>query len=66
MFVKKGKVIPVEVKAGIKGGMKSLKSFLDTHPDSPYGLKISNNVCTAQTNFQETPLYGIAAWLADV
>ncbi len=62
LFTKRGKVFPVEVKAGIKGGMKSLNSFLNTHPNSPFGLKISNNVYSVQPSFEEIALYGIAAW----
>ena len=63
LFVKNGLVIPVEVKAGVKGGMKSLSLFLDSHPQSPYGLKIANNGCASQTLLEEIPLYGIDAWL---
>lgn len=63
LFPKKGKIIPVEVKSGIKGGMKSLKSFLDTHPNSTRGLKISNNVYSMQPSLEEIPLYGIDQWV---
>lgn len=58
-------VVPVEVKSGIKGGMKSLKSFLDNHPKSQLGLKISNNVPAKQDSLEEIPLYGIEGWLTD-
>lgn len=66
LFVKKGIVVPVEVKAGIKGGMKSLKSFLATHPKSPIGLKISNNIFSKQDSLEEIPLYGLDTWLNSV
>ena len=65
LFVRKGRIVPVEVKSGMKGGMKSLKSFLDSHPNSPRGLKISNNVYSSQHSLEEIPLYGIDAWLND-
>lgn len=36
-----GEVIPIEVKAGKGSTLKSLHSFLSSHPKSPYGIKIS-------------------------
>jgi hypothetical protein len=45
--------------------MKSLKSFLDTHPKSQSALKISNNVRAKQGTLEEIPLYGIEGWLQD-
>lgn len=35
------KVIPIEVKAGKGSTLKSLHSFLSSHPKSPYGIKLS-------------------------
>lgn len=37
----KGEIIPIEVKAGKGSTLKSLHSFLSSHPKSPYGIKIS-------------------------
>lgn len=37
----KGEIIPIEVKAGKESSLKSLRSFLASHPKSPYGIKIS-------------------------
>lgn len=62
LFVKEGNIIPVEVKSGVKGGMKSLKVFLETHPGSPYGLKISEGMPTRQPHLQEISLYGVEGW----
>ena len=66
LFAKNNHVIPVEVKAGVKGGMKSMHVFLKTHPSSPYGLKISqhppvpfSSTCT----LHHLPLYGLEAWM---
>ncbi len=36
-----GEVIPIVVKAGKGSTLKSLHSFLSSHPKSPYGIKIS-------------------------
>lgn len=56
-------IIPVEVKSGVKGGMKSLRVFLDKHPHSPFGLKLSLGLFAKQDHLEEVPLYGIAGWL---
>lgn len=63
LFAKEGAVIPVEVKSGTKGGLKSIQLFLDTHPHSPYGLKISEGVFATHGRVREIPLYGVEAWL---
>jgi len=36
-----GKVIPIEVKSGKGATLKSMHSFLSSHPQSPYGIKIA-------------------------
>lgn len=63
LAVKDNTVIPVEVKSGIKGGMKSMQMFLNTHPGSKYGLKISEGNFSSHGNIREIPFYGIEAWL---
>lgn len=55
-------IVPIEVKSGIKGGMKSLRVFLETHPKSTYGIKISEGAFSKHGNLEEIPLYGIASW----
>ncbi len=57
------KIVPIEVKSKIKGGMKSLNIFLQRHPHSPYGLKISEGMFCKHNHLQEIPLYGIAGLL---
>lgn len=63
LCVKDSHIIPVEVKSGSQGGMKSLHLFLENHPKSPYGLKISENYFAKQASLIEIPLYAIEAWL---
>jgi len=63
LFPKKGMIIPIEVKSGPQGGMKSLKLFLESHPKSSFGLKIADNIYAKQTLFEEVPLYGIEGWI---
>ncbi len=60
--VKNKEIVPVEVKSGIKGGMKSLRLFLETHPKSTYGIKISEGQFSKHGNLEEIPLYGLAGW----
>lgn len=56
-------IIPIEVKSGANGRMKSLQLFLESHINSPYGAKISENRFSNHSNIHEIPLYGIEAWL---
>lgn len=63
LFVKGGEIVPVEIKSGVRGGLKSMQIFLDTHPASKYGLKISENPFSLHSKIREIPLYGIEAWL---
>lgn len=62
---KKGDIIPVEIKSGPKGTMKSMQLFLQSHPNSPYGLKIYEGEYSTQNQLEEIPLYGIAPWLME-
>ena len=39
------------------------KANLNTHPNSLYGLKISENLFGSNNNLVEIPLYAIEAWL---
>jgi predicted AAA+ superfamily ATPase len=53
----KGKIIPIEVKAGKGTTLKSLHSFLLSHPKSPYGIKISLADRSQFENIFSIPLY---------
>ncbi len=52
-------ITPVEVKSKIKGGLKSLNVFLNNHPKSPYGIKISEGMFHKHKNLHEIPLYAV-------
>jgi predicted AAA+ superfamily ATPase len=52
-----GQVIPVEVKSGKGSTLKSLHSFLSSHPKSPYGIKISIAEKSRFEKIQSIPLY---------
>lgn len=64
IFLKDGKIIPVEVKSGSRGGYKSIHQFLETHPRSTVALKITENPFDNQSPIQNIPLYGLEGWLA--
>ena len=56
-------IIPVEVKSAKDGRMRSLHLYLESHPDSPYGLKIAEHLFSEHGKIREIPLYGIEAFL---
>ena len=62
IFLKDGQIIPVEVKSGTKGGMKSLRQFLAMHEATPYGLKISQSLRNTSSNLQEIAFYDLKEW----
>jgi hypothetical protein len=59
-------VVPVEVKARLKGGMKSLKVYFETHPNTTIALKISESQFAKQNHLQELPLYAIEYWIQKI
>lgn len=63
LVVKDSQLIPIEVKAGKTGWLKSLHIYLETHKNVLYGLKISENGFSRHENIVEIPLYGIESWL---
>lgn len=63
--IKNKQVVPVEVKARLKGGMKSLKVYFETHPNTKIALKISEGQFANQDHLQEIPLYAIEYWLQE-
>ncbi|MBI5448497.1 MAG: ATP-binding protein [Gammaproteobacteria bacterium] len=62
IVLKKGELIPVEVKSSQKGSMKSMHLFLESHPNSMFGLKISTGSFAHQEKLIEIPLYAIESW----
>jgi predicted AAA+ superfamily ATPase len=59
--IKKGNILPLEVKSGKGGSMKSLRLFLEEH-DAPLGVKVSMQPAARYDDIQDVPFYGIA-WL---
>lgn len=63
VVVKDLDIVPVEVKSGVRGGIKSMSLFLESHPTSSYGVKISEQPFATHGKLYEVPLYGIESWL---
>lgn len=52
-------ILPIEVKSGQSGKLKSLNLFLETHPLSKYGVRISVNPFSQEKKLHSYPLYAI-------
>ncbi|MCK4463652.1 MAG: DUF4143 domain-containing protein, partial [Candidatus Omnitrophica bacterium] len=51
--------IPVEVKAGKRGALRSMRVFLDKHPDCPFGIRYSTHELSYYEKILSIPLYMI-------
>lgn len=60
-----GTVLPVEVKSGKGSTLQSLKQFLKTHHQSPYGIRLSIHNYSRFDKIVSLPLYAVAALAAD-
>lgn len=59
------KVVPIEVKSGKGVHLKSMQSFLESHPQSPYGIRFSTHNFSIEEKLHSLPLYAIAKQLFD-
>jgi predicted AAA+ superfamily ATPase len=50
-------VIPIEVKAGSTGSLKSLHLFLESHPATPYGIRLHSAPGHTEPRLRHIPLY---------
>ena len=58
-----GNIVPIEVKAGAVGRLKSLHLFLNLHPEIKQGIKVSLDNFAKNKNIQSIPLYAFGSWL---
>ncbi len=58
-------IVPIEVKSGKGKTLKSIQLFLESHHNSPYGIRFSTNNYSVHENIHSYPLYAIAKVLAD-
>lgn len=59
LIAKESQVIPIEVKAGKGTTLKSLHYFLETHPNSPYGIRFSTHNYSIYDGVHSYPLYAV-------
>ena len=52
-------IVPVEVKAGRRGGMRSLHMFLDSHDSSSHGIRTSLEPFSEYGDIRVVPLYAL-------
>ncbi len=58
-------VIPIEVKSGKGTTLRSIQMFLESHKNSPYGIRFSTNNYSLHDKIHSYPLYAIAKVVAD-
>ena len=56
----KDAIIPIEVKGGSGKTLKSMHLFLESHKQSPYGIRFSTNNYSLFEKLHSYPLYAIA------
>lgn len=61
----KEQIVPVEVKAGSSKRIKSMQMFLESHPNSSYGLRFSADNYSVYQKIHSYPLYSVAKPLLD-
>jgi len=54
-----GRIIPLEVKSGYGSTLKSMRMFLESHPQSPYGLRFSAHNYSVHDVIHSYPLYAV-------
>lgn len=59
----KSDIVPVEVKSGAQGRLKSMHLFLDSHSKSKKGYRFSVNNYAIEKNIHSYPLYAVAGAL---
>ncbi|MFH1831739.1 MAG: ATP-binding protein [bacterium] len=58
-------IVPIEVKSGKGTAMRSMKTFLETHPESTYGIRFSTNNYSVYEQIHSYPLYAVAKIIAE-
>jgi predicted AAA+ superfamily ATPase len=57
LYQDEGNIIPIEVKSGSGTSLKSLHLFLEEHPQTPYGIRISTHNYSHHARIRSLPLY---------
>lgn len=59
-------IVPIEVKAGASKRIKSMQIFLESHPNSTYGIRFSADPHSTYQKINNIPLYAVARPFLDV
>lgn len=65
LVVRDQKVIPLEVKSGPGSTLRSLHLFLESHRESPIGLRFSSRNFAEDSLIKSFPLYAVASLIPD-
>lgn len=65
MIQKGSHIIPIEVKSGMSGKMRSLHAFLNSHPYTDYGVKTSIDTFRLSKPILSIPLYFLGCLSGD-
>lgn len=60
LTVRNDTIIPIEIKSGKEGALKSMKMFLKEHPKTPYGIRFYGGMPNVVNNIRSYPLYCVA------
>jgi len=60
LTVRNDTIIPIEIKSGKEGSLKSMKIFLEEHPQTPYGIRFYGGMPNIANNIRSYPLYCVA------
>jgi len=63
LFAKDSVIYPIEVKSSSSGRLKSLNRFLETHPRSKIGIKVSEAIYASQEDVIAIPFYSLERWI---
>lgn len=63
LITHKNEVIPIEVKSGSGGQLKSLHLFLQSHPQTKQGVRFSPQPFSTHENIVSLPLYAVPRFL---
>ena len=58
-------IVPIEVKSGKGTALRSMQAFLESHPNSKYGVRFSTNNYSIHEKIHSYPLYAVAKIIAD-
>jgi hypothetical protein len=60
LIVNNDRIIPVEIKSGREGTLRSMKVFLEMHPQTPFGIRFYGGMPNKVGDILSYPLYCVA------